>query len=210
MDTSGNNLSKQKIFLDADDVLLNSSEVAVDIINKRFNVNPPKTIYDIKDWGFKAIYKGMTKDIINEIFASQEFWNKVKIQEGFLNLLKDEEILNGYHWCIVTKGCTKNLDTKYTFFAEHSELSKYIDDIEFYGLEDYENKSVINMSDGIQVDDNMDNLHTNASLKILMLNYLNTEYNNLDTMRNEENTYRINTFEELGQILKFNLIEKLY
>lgn len=65
------------------------------------------------------------------------------------------------------------------------------------------------MSNGIQIDDNISFLNTNAKIKILMLNYNDTVYNNIDKMQNEENIYRINDFEELNQILKFNLIERL-
>ena len=64
------NKNKQTIYWDVDDVILNSSEVAINIINNKYNkVNEKsnfknKKFEDIKDWGLKSIWRGINKDII--------------------------------------------------------------------------------------------------------------------------------------------------
>ena len=46
-----NSGSKQTIYWDVDDVILNTSEVAINIINKRYlNEDQHKTFKDRKDW----------------------------------------------------------------------------------------------------------------------------------------------------------------
>lgn len=112
----GNN--KQKLFFDADDVILNSSEVVISILNKEYGITPPKTTKDLKDWGYKSIYKGMTFEKITEIYSSEEFWSQVQLKEEFVSLLKDEELFNNYDWCIVSKGDKDNIDKKFNFLME--------------------------------------------------------------------------------------------
>ena len=63
------------------------------------------------------------------------------------------------------------------------------------------------MENGIQIDDNYDNLiKTNARIKILLKNNLITDYNtDYGKYGNIDNLYIVDTLEEVGQILKFNL-----
>lgn len=56
---------KIKLFLDADDTILKSSKTVVDILNKRFNISPPKTERDVKDWKYRSVYHQCTNEIIN-------------------------------------------------------------------------------------------------------------------------------------------------
>ena len=76
---------KIKLFIDADDTILESSKAFIEILNERFNISPPKTYEDLKDWCYRSIYHFCTKDIINEIYDSDIFFEKVKINEIFKN-----------------------------------------------------------------------------------------------------------------------------
>ena len=58
-------LNKRTIFLDVDDVLLNSSAAVVAILNQRYGIN--KTLDDLVDWGYKSIYRNLTKEQVSEI-----------------------------------------------------------------------------------------------------------------------------------------------
>ena len=79
-----NSKGKQVIYWDVDDVILNTSEVAIDIINRRYlDEDQYKTFEDRKDWGLKSIWRGMNKQIAKEIFESDDFWNSVKVKEEF-------------------------------------------------------------------------------------------------------------------------------
>ena len=62
---------------------------------------------------------------------------------------------------------------------ENSEKIKYI------GLHNDLNKSIVNMKDGIQIDDVYDELKSNARYKILIKNYIETDYNHIKDIRND-------------------------
>ena len=205
---------KQTIFLDVDDVIFNSSEVVLNIVKKRYNLH--KTDSDIKDWSYKSIYKGMTPTMVEEVFESDEFWSQIKIREDFVNsILKVEEIRKGYNWAFVTQGNEKNLQRKIVFFLNQpEEYKECFNDGKFYGIRLNESKNKVNMNNGIQVDDNFQKLmDTNAVLKILLKNDRETKHNTYDCAKeivNRNDLYIINTFEELRNILLFNLEEKIF
>ena len=49
------NQRKIRLFIDADDTILESSKAAINILNKKFNIVPQKTYDDMKDWGYRSI-----------------------------------------------------------------------------------------------------------------------------------------------------------
>ena len=108
---------KIKLFIDADDTILESSKAFIEILNERFNISPPKTYEDLKDWCYRSIYHFCTKDIINEIYDSDIFFEKVKINEIFKNFYNEHE--NDFEWFIVTKGHPKNIEQKKKYFRKH-------------------------------------------------------------------------------------------
>ena len=203
---------KQTIFLDVDDVVFNSSEVVVNILNKRYNQD--KTTENVKDWCYKSLNCKMTPKKVEEIFESEEFWSQVKVKDEFIeNIASVKELREGYNWAFVTQGSQGNLLKKVEFFLNQpEEHSECLGKAKFYGIGLNERKDTVNMCNGIQVDDNYRNLTTtNASLKILIKNNRETRYNNYDhqaEMANREDLYIINTFEELRDILVFNLMNR--
>jgi len=202
------NPTKQTIFWDVDDVVINSLEVTVDLINEWYNKPnnlPIKSVSEAKDWKLQAIHKGLTPEQIDYIFRCPEFWAKVQIREGFNNIIHSP-ILNKYNHVFVTKGTLDNLTYKEcflrTFLGEF-----YTDHFEYIGLLDHESKGTINMSGGIMIDDNMRNLlESNASIKILITNGIETCYNNAygDFKVTPENLYIVNTLEDIQELLTFN------
>jgi len=206
--------NKQTIFLDVDDVIFNSSEVVLSILNKKYNLH--KTDADIKDWSYNSIYRGMTRMMVEEIFESDDFWSQIKIREEFINsILKDDRIRKGYNWAFVTQGNNNNLLKKVVFFLNQpEEYKEYFDSVEFYGIGLNESKNKVDMINGIQVDDNFEKLsNTNAALKVLLKNDRETKHNNYGCateMVNRDDLYIINTFKELENILLFNLEERIF
>lgn len=199
---------RQSIFWDVDDVVLNTSRTITYILNREYNIpenNAIKYFKDIKDWGFRSIYKDLTDEQLFDIFESSQFWENVRISEEFLKIIHDKKILNGYNHYFVTKGTSKNLQQKETFLQK--QLGKYFDYFEFIGLGRKEPKNQVDMSYRIQIDDNIKNLNTNAQLKILLTNGIETNFNNVIKYpkKKEEQVYLINDEEELHQILSFNL-----
>lgn len=204
---------KQTIYLDVDDVVFNSSEVVLDILNKKYDLH--KTMNDIKDWCYTSIYKKMTPKVVEEIYESEEFWSKVKIRGDFLeNIVYNKEIQKNYIFAFVTQGNEKNLKKKIIHFIEHSDFKDIFKESNFYGVGLDETKDDVDMSNGVQIDDNFKNLrNTNSKLKILLKNNIDTKYNNYDykdEITNREDLYIIDNFEELRDILLFNLEEKIF
>lgn len=204
---------KQTIYLDVDDVVFNSSEVVLDILNKEYNLH--KTMNDIKDWCYTSIYKNMTPQKVEEIYESEDFWSRIRIREDFLNnIIKEIKIKENYIFAFVTQGNKKNLKKKIIYFIEHPDFKDTFKESNFYGVGLDETKDDVDMSNGVQIDDNFKNLrNTNSKLKILLKNNINTKYNNYDykdEITNREDLYIIDNFEELRDILLFNLEEKIF
>lgn len=63
------------------------------------------------------------------------------------------------------------------------------------------------MLNGIQIDDNINNLiNSDAKIKILLKNHRNTNYNNYDQINTEiENLYVVDDIKQVEDILKFNI-----
>lgn len=209
-----NNPKKQTIFWDLDDVVFNSTEVVVNIINKNFrepNHLPPRSIQDVKDWGYKSIYAPLTQNQVHEIFKSQQFWDSIQVKQDFLNLAKSG-VLSRYNNVIVTAGVNETFTKKKALLQrtlEDNNLSYDKIFSDFFGITDIHNfdKSVVDMRDGIQIDDAYFNLiDTNARCKILLKNYMETVSNNSfgDYKEILDNLYEVNNFAEIHQILEFN------
>ena len=43
------------------------------------------------DWGYKSIYRNLTKEQVSEIYESEEFWSSVKPNEILMKALEDSE-----------------------------------------------------------------------------------------------------------------------
>lgn len=209
-----NNPKKQTIFWDLDDVVFNSTEVVVDIINKNFrepNHLSPRSIQDVKDWGYKSIYAPLTQNQVHEIFKSQQFWDSIQVKQDFLSLAKSG-VLSHYNNVIVTAGVNETFTKKKALLQrtlEDNNLSYDKIFSDFFGITDIHNfdKSVVDMKDGIQIDDAYFNLiDTNARCKILLKNYMETVSNNSfgDYKEILDNLYEVNNFAEIHQILEFN------
>ena len=111
--------TKQIIYWDVDDVILNSGETIVELLNqKRQELGlQPRELKDLKDWGYKSILRDTNKNEIEALFESDDFWNRVKIKSEFVELMKSG-ILNSYNHRIVTKGSSVNRKKKFKKLSE--------------------------------------------------------------------------------------------
>lgn len=188
---------KETIYCDIDDVVLLSSQTVIDIMNKRYKIEPPKTFNDCKDWGYRSIYKGITAEEIEGIYDSDEFFQLVRINSEFLFLLK-RPYIKEYNLCFVSKGTRGNIQKKQEFLSRHFPKLDYT----FIGLINGV-KEIIDMSDGLQIDDNYKYMeHTNARYKFLLKNGIETNYNK-NPIPQSENLYIINDLHEFGEVLEF-------
>lgn len=202
---------KIKIYWDVDDVIINTSETLIYMINQKYNIplgKPEKTVDDLKDWGLKSIYRDIPDDEIWNMVDSEEFWGRVGLKEGFISLF-GSPIAPYFTHVFVTIGTETNLQYKQNFIAGNW---KYLFNTQqpfyFIGLPPHTKKETVDMRDGIQVDDNLKNLaHTNARIKILLKNFLETDYNTFGSYRtqNIDNLYEVNTLKDIKDILQFML-----
>lgn len=207
-------MQKRNLFIDVDDVVLNSSKAVINIFNKKFNLSPEKSFEDISVWSCKSICEDITKKDIIEAFESDEFWDSVTINEYFKNLINNKVIEKYCKICFSTRGTEKNLKKKrimLTKFMEDNALKNL--EWEFIGIdtkiysEDHGKKHV-NMKHGIQIDDNINYLNTNADVKILVTNGIETDYNcyNHEEAINKENLYIVSSLKEAEEIITFVIV----
>ena len=98
-----------------------------------------------------------------------------------------------------------------TKFMEENALKNL--EWEFIGIdtkiysEDHGKKHV-NMKHGIQIDDNINYLNTNADVKILVTNGIETDYNcyNHEEAINKENLYIVSSLKEAEEIVTFFIV----
>ena len=150
-------------FLDADGVLLRSVDSVVEILNSRFN----KSVLpqDITSWNFSCSFDVTTQEI-EDIFSSDEFFERVKFQDGAIDFLQRNK-----EWTtIITKGTDRNIQLKRKLFADNG-----FDNIHIIGLPLNESKDSINMRNSIFVDDVVSNLNdvTSARFNVLFKEYDN-------------------------------------
>lgn len=199
------NKNKIMLYLDVDDTILKSSEAVIKILNKKYNITPPKTIDNMKDWGYRSIYKYVSSDEVEKIYESDEFFNIVEFDQVFLDFYNKNK--DKFDITIVTKGNKENIVKK-------EKLIKKVlgDDIQYIGMEfkidvygnriEDHRKYSVNMKHGIQIDDRTDAVRdTNANVKILLnhgrVRTWNQNYYNIN------NLYITKDWNEISQILLF-------
>ena len=200
-----NTENKITLYLDADDTILDSSKAVIEILNERYNITPPKTVDDMMDWGYRSIYKPLTSNDVTEIYSSDEFFDRVKVNKIFMDFYRKNK--NKFSFVVVTKGTDANIEKKKKYLKRI-----FGDDMEYIGIPfqyDYEgnriisyDKSNINMRHGVQIDDRTDALEgTNANIKILLKNgqdrYWNRDYEHI------KNLYVVRDWFEAIEILMF-------
>lgn len=192
---------KPTVYLDIDDVLLDSTNAVLKVLESRYGVKQEQV--NVKDWRFRSVKRDLTGEEIEEIFASDEFWKNVELNNSLMSAF-ESGLWDKYNWAFVTKGNEENLSKKYDylcnqpFFAEHENWT-------YYRLGLHETKAKVHMMGGIQVDDLYGNLvNTDADMKILLKNGRDTPFNTpkRDT-DNFENLYMINDISELVDILNW-------
>ena len=198
------------LVFDVDDVILNSTEAITNILNEKFKLNPPLKEDDNKGWTFTKFKREIKKQKnielstkqIQELFQTKEFWDTVQLKDGILDIVTDTNIIKNFKIIFASQGTKENLKHKIIFLKKHFNMI----DIEFIGIPlDLDNpsykKDSLDISNGIQIDDKYSCLNTNASLKILLKNFKETDYNQILDVR--EDLYEINDLFQLKEILLF-------
>ena len=179
------------IYLDFDNTIVESNKRIVEILNNKYHTS--KTEADIKDYQFKSIYPISEKEKL-DIFESDEFYNGLEFKPKVLEVLNKYKDL--YNFVIVSKGTNDNLVKKEQWIVNHLPYK-----VKFIGLSGQTfNKDEIDMSNGIQIDDNFGCLKTNATLKILYKSFNQFPWQEPDS---DDEYIAVNTWEEIDSILDF-------
>lgn len=190
---------KTKLFIDIDDTILESSKAVIEILNKKYGLN--KKYEDLHDWEYRSIYHQLTKEEVIQIYNSDEFFEIVKIDEAFKKFYEKHK--NDFVFKFVSKGTKKNLAKKAKFIKENLCGSNFIP-CKFNEHENNFDKSDIDMSGGIQIDDRFDCMEkTGANVKILLTHGREFTWNR--ETRPLDNLYIVKNWDEISQILEFSL-----
>lgn len=149
-----------KVFLDADGVLLATNEAMTKILNRRYDKD--YTGADVMDWNYTDLYPTCSEEV-EEIFNSAELFRNITFVKGarkYLTKYKEKII-------IVTKSDFRNYLHKRLWFNNHG-----FKDVPIIPLGLNMSKSLINMKGGLFIDDCAYNLkESNATYKLMFMEY---------------------------------------
>lgn len=154
---------KINLFCDMDGVVFDTVKTIVNMYNSDFKyyknfvaVNPD----DVKTWNFEEC-KLASKDYINTYFNQERFFNTLELMRGSINTLF--EINELFNLNFVSHGYSPNLIGKEIWVKRNFPRAKFIG----VNLKEHNDKSCVDMSGGIFIDDSAENLKTsNAEIKI--------------------------------------------
>lgn len=183
-------INKLNLYVDIDGVVLRTSEAFINHYCKEHNIN--KTFYDLKDYNLRSIDKNIKLQDFFRYVETKDFINEVEFFEDFVEYYKKRK--NDFNWIFITKG-TLNF-----FNIKQKLLEKKLGyDIEFIHISPNQEKNIVDMTNGIQIDDFYWNLDTNAKIKILVKNFIDTDYNFVPDIRDD--LYIVNDWKDIGSCL---------
>lgn len=161
---------KQTLYIDFDNSIVNSTKELVRLLNKKFNTN--KNWLDVREYNCTDVFPNVKRENIIEAFDNKDFFTELQFFPNVLSTL--ETFKNDFNYVIVTIGTKDNLSHKKTFLRDNFPLN-----YDFYGIEKLDmGKGCLDMSDGIIIDDHIDNLRTsNARFKLLYKGDYDTSWN---------------------------------
>lgn len=156
---------KKKLILDFDGVIVNTIKAICDCYSdtykNQYGYRPPRW-WEVNTWDFRDECPLLEEKMLNHFFNSKEFFDKLEFMpwaDEYINDLSDM-----YEIVVCTIGTKANLVAKKEWLNKYLPCVKKFIGIDFHK---YDNKSHIDMSNCIFVDDCSRNLDTsNAATKI--------------------------------------------
>lgn len=178
----------KKIFIDFDNVIVNSTYVVTKILNKKYNKNVEWE--DIKSYDFSDKFPETNKNEILEIFNSDEFFTLAKQSIYFNSKKVIEKFSKDFDVFILTIGTPTNIKLKIDFLKENFPfISKYImilmDNVKM-------DKSIINMrKEDTIIDDVYSNIESSSAGNRILFSYggIQTEWNEYGKYMELTNTW---------------------
>ena len=184
------------MFIDVDGCMLNTLFALASYYN---NLNPHANVEpkDIFSWDAKEVFVGYTTEQIEEIFGTDLFWENSFPYYKIVDIVKKFHDSGLFDISFCTIGTSENLVKKTMWLKERFPfIGKQILLVKNNGC--YPDKTDINMSSAIFLDDSQTNLFTsNAKYKVLCAFDGDKEWNkdwNLDD-------FRADTVDELYEIV---------
>lgn len=179
------------IYLDFDNTIVESNKKVIEILNKRYGED--KNEKDLLDYGYNSIHKISEQEKLS-IFESNEFFTNLEFKPHIIDIITKN--YTKFNWVITTKGTKLNLEKKFKWLDEYWPF-----DMQKVGItNDNLSKSIVDMSDGIQIDDVAAALDTKAALKILYKDYNNFCWQQINP---GDDILVVNSWEEIDKILEF-------
>jgi len=159
------------LYIDFDNTIVKSTKRLVEFLNIKYETNV--NYKEIKDYNCQDKFPNVTIKEILDIFDDKDFFNGLEFYKDCLKtLIKHKKYCN---YNIVTLGSLTNLINKQQWCSQYIPIKKV-----FIGINHIKDtdKSSIDMSDGIIIDDHIDNLrNSNAKYKILFKGGFDTDWN---------------------------------
>lgn len=187
--------NKIKLYIDFDSTIVDSIGRVIEMGNNKYGVNEHRS--KLSDYNFKSVFPSITKKEIDEMFCSEEFFNdNLKYMPNCYDVLnKYKDLCDIY---IVSVSYNDNLKYKSKWIDKNLPFVK-----QFIPVNNND-KHIIDMRNGIQIDDTYECLrYTNALVKILYKDNNDYQWQH----HSNENIYNVNTWREIDDMLSFYLKE---
>lgn len=185
----------QTIFIDLDCTVLNTIKCIVDLYDEDFKYySDYKKIpwTEVRTWNFTEL-KATTPEYLNSYFNQQRFFDKVEMFEDAKERI--DELSNYYNIKFVSHGYSPNLRIKAEWVKKIFPYAEFIG----VNLKEHLDKSCIDMSGGIFIDDLKNNLESsNADIKIC---FGETYKWNEEWMTNNYNKFNAYTWKAVKKII---------
>lgn len=150
----------RRVYLDVDGVLTKSNDAMCALLNKKYNKSH-KGI-EVLDWNYTNLYP-TNSDEVEALFETKELFDNLELIDNAESYLKQYR----NKITIVTKGGAENYLRKRLLFNK-----KGFEDIPIIRIPLDVSKAVIDMSDGLFIDDCTSNLNeSNAKYKVMFMEY---------------------------------------
>lgn len=156
-------MNKPKLYIDFDNTLVNTTEAICKLYNEKYKHHKdfvPARWWEVKRYDFADECYLMPYSELLKIFESDEFFEIVEFMPYASSVTL--ELAEKYDIYIVTIGRINNLKLKEKWIKTHMGYVK-----KFIGINSIEftDKSKIDMSDGIHIDDVSKMLHTSNAMR---------------------------------------------
>ena len=156
-------MKEKKLFLDVDGTVINTIAIVTNLYNddfKWYSKFKPVDWRDVKTWDFEELELA-SKDYINHYFNQPRFFREVVFMDNAVEVI--ERLSQRYEIVFCSMCYSPNGRAKEEFIKETFPYAKFIN----VNMKDYPDKSHLDLSDGIFIDDSAENLETsNAAIKV--------------------------------------------